>query len=40
VKVFGIIAIVLAVLFVGLHLTGHGFGGHTHSGFAGGVQPP
>jgi uncharacterized cupredoxin-like copper-binding protein len=29
VKVFGIIAIVLVVVFVILHLTGHGFGSHT-----------
>jgi hypothetical protein len=28
VKVFGIIAIVLVLLFVVLHLSGHGFGGH------------
>lgn len=30
VKVFGIIAIVLVALFIILHLTGRGFGGHTH----------
>ena len=29
VKVFGIIVIVLILLFVILHLTGGGFGGHT-----------
>lgn len=29
VKVFGIIAIVLVLLFVILHLAGGGFGGHT-----------
>ncbi|WP_336788524.1 hypothetical protein [Paenibacillus sp. MMO-177] len=29
VKVFGIIALVLFLLFVVLHLTGRGFGGHT-----------
>ena len=29
VKVFGIIVIVLVLLFVILHLTGRGFGGHT-----------
>jgi hypothetical protein len=29
VKIFGIIAIVLVVLFVILHLAGGGFGGHT-----------
>ena len=29
VKVFGIVALVLALLFVILHLTGHGLGGHT-----------
>jgi len=28
VYVFGIIAVVLVVLFVVLHLTGHGLGGH------------
>ncbi len=28
VRVFAIIAVVLIVLFVALHLTGHGFGGH------------
>jgi hypothetical protein len=32
VKVFGIIAIVLVLLFVALHLTGRGFGGHTGHG--------
>jgi len=31
VKVLGIIAIILLVLFVILHLTGNGFGGHTLS---------
>jgi hypothetical protein len=31
VKVFGIIGIVLVLLFVILHLTGRGFGGHTPS---------
>ncbi len=29
VKVFGIVVIVLVLLFVILHLTGRGFGGHT-----------
>jgi hypothetical protein len=29
VYVFGIIALVLVLLFVALHLTGHGLGGHT-----------
>ena len=29
VKVFGLIALVLFLLFVILHLTGHGLGGHT-----------
>ena len=29
VKVFGIVIVVLVLLFVALHLTGHGFGGHT-----------
>jgi ABC-type transporter Mla subunit MlaD len=30
VYVFGIIALVIVLLFVVLHLTGHGLGGHTH----------
>jgi len=30
VKVFGIIALVLVFVFIILHLTGHGLGGHTH----------
>jgi hypothetical protein len=30
VKMSGIIAFVLIVLFVALHLTGYGFGGHMH----------
>ena len=29
VKVFWIVIVVLVLLFVALHLTGHGFGGHT-----------
>jgi len=29
VKVFGIVVIALVLVFVVLHLTGHGFGGHT-----------
>ena len=29
VKIFGIVTVVLVLLFVALHLTGHGFGGHT-----------
>jgi hypothetical protein len=29
VKIFGIVIVVLVLLFVALHLTGHGFGGHT-----------
>ena len=29
VKAFGIVAVVLALVFAGLHLTGYGFGGHT-----------
>jgi hypothetical protein len=37
VKVFGIIAIGLVLLFVILHLTGHAFGGH---GMDHGVKPP
>ena len=32
VRVFGIIAVVLALLFVVLHLTGHGFGSHAVHG--------
>jgi hypothetical protein len=33
VKAFGIITVALLVLFVLLHLTGHGFGGHSsHDG--------
>ncbi len=32
VKVLGAIALVLLVLFVVLHLTGHGFGGHSMHG--------
>ena len=38
VKVFGIIALVLALLFVILHLTGRGLGGHA-SGCHGVQQP-
>ena len=39
VKVFGIIVIVLILLFVILHLTGNGFGDHMHmSIIAHGVQ--
>ena len=30
VKVFGIIALVLVLVLIILHLTGHGLGGHTH----------
>jgi len=33
VKVFGIIALVLVLVFILLHLTGRGLGGHSH-------QPP
>jgi len=44
VKVFGIIAIVLVLLFVGLQFLGvggsHGPGRHTPSGDAGGQSPP
>ncbi len=44
VKIFGIIAIVLVLLFVILHLTGHSPGGHGHSPPAKvkehGAQPP
>jgi len=29
VKVFGIVTLILLLLFVILHLTGHGLGGHT-----------
>lgn len=36
VKVVGIIAVVLVLLFVALHLTGHGLGMHMHHG----VQTP
>jgi hypothetical protein len=32
VKVFGVSVLVLALAFVMLHVTGHGFGGHTSSG--------
>ena len=35
VKVFGVIVIVLILLFVILHLTGHGLGGHTLPGGVG-----
>lgn len=38
VKVLGIIALVLVVMFVILHLTGHGLGGHTP--LEHGVQQP
>ena len=30
VRVFGVIALLLLLLFVVLHLTGHGFGDHLH----------
>lgn len=30
VKMLGAVALVLVALFVGLHLTGHGFGPHAH----------
>lgn len=39
VKVFGIIALILVLLFVVLHLTGRGFGGHTSSIKHGEQQP-
>jgi hypothetical protein len=39
VKVFGIIFIILIVLFVILHLTGNRFRNHTGSGHAGGHTP-
>ncbi len=32
VKIFGAIALVLLLVFVVLHLTGHGFGGHAMHG--------
>ncbi|PZS36628.1 MAG: hypothetical protein DLM58_01400 [Pseudonocardiales bacterium] len=35
VKVFGIIAVLLVLLFVILHLTGHSIGGHTMHGIDG-----
>ena len=31
VKVLGVVAIVLVLLFVGMHLAGGGFGGHMHT---------
>ena len=40
VKVFGLIAIVLVLLFVILHLTGGGFHGHTLSGAGPGDPTP
>jgi hypothetical protein len=40
VYVFGIIAFVLALLFVILHLAGGGFRGHTLPGGHGGHTPP
>ena len=38
VKVFGIVVVVMALLFVVLHLTDHGLGGHTL--LASGAQQP
>jgi hypothetical protein len=39
VKMFGVIGLVLVLLFVLLHLTGHGFGDHLHmSNMQHGVQ--
>ena len=32
VKVFGVIAAALLLLFIALHMTGHGFGGHMKHG--------
>jgi hypothetical protein len=42
VKVFGLITLVLLLLFVVVHLAGGGFGAHTHSGSGGadGHGPP
>ncbi len=40
VKVFGIIAIVVVLLFVIMLLTGYGPGRHTPSGHSGGQVPP
>jgi len=37
VKLFGIIAVLLVVLIVVLHLTGHGFGRHLHMAAAPGA---
>ena len=34
VKMLGAVALVLVTLFVGLHLTGHGFGPHAHMSMA------
>lgn len=39
VKVFGIIAIILVLLFVVLHLSGHGFGSHGMNHMEHGVKP-
>jgi hypothetical protein len=39
VQVFGIIALVLVLLFVILHLTGRGLGGHTPPGADGSQKP-
>jgi hypothetical protein len=39
VKVFGIIVIVLVLLFVVLHVSGHGFGGHGMNHMGHGVKP-
>jgi hypothetical protein len=35
VKMFGIVAVLLVVLFIILHLTGHSIGGHTMHGAGG-----
>jgi hypothetical protein len=40
VKVFGLIAIILILLFVVLHLSGNRFRNHTFSGGAGDHTPP
>ena len=40
VKVFGIIALVLVLLFVILHLTGRGLGGHSYGGHMHGDHSP
>jgi hypothetical protein len=40
VKMFGIIGIVLALVFVVLHITGRGFGGHRMRGMEHATKPP